>query len=136
MPKRKTDDYEVGYRRPPRNHRWMKGQSGNPKRRPGKSRNMPTLLADALSRPVMIRENGQTRTVAFMDAWVQKIMHGVLNGSVRDQIALMAALHKYIPEAINPMPDVHVTIRYVKSPEATEEEPASEESAPDFAQDD
>jgi hypothetical protein len=32
------DDYEVGYRKPPKKHRFRKGQSGNPKGRPKKQK--------------------------------------------------------------------------------------------------
>jgi hypothetical protein len=41
-----TDDYEVGYKRPPRNTRFCKGQTGNPHGRPKGARNIKTDLAE------------------------------------------------------------------------------------------
>jgi hypothetical protein len=56
-------DETVGYGRPPKQHRFKKGQSGNPKggRRPRKS--FMTLMADALDEKVPIQVAGK-RTMA------------------------------------------------------------------------
>lgn len=115
MSKKNEKDYPVGYGKAPSHTRWQKGKSGNPKGRPKKSKNISTLLSDVLSKPVTIRENGQTRTIPFREAWVQKMAYGVLHGSTRDQIALLAAFDKYVPEAINPDPPwpTEMTVRYV-----------------------
>jgi hypothetical protein len=40
----KEDDYEIGYRRPPRETRFKKGQSGNPK---GRRKKKPASFAEA-----------------------------------------------------------------------------------------
>src|SRR6516164_11142205 len=57
-------DYEVGYRKPPRHTRFNKGQSGNPKGRPGGAKNLSTLLSEALNEPVIVAENGGRRTIS------------------------------------------------------------------------
>ena len=48
MPAEKQDDYEVGYGKPPRHTWFKKGQSGNPRGRPCGSKNLKTLLSEAL----------------------------------------------------------------------------------------
>ena len=101
MSKKKTDsDYEVGYGKPPKEHRFKKGRSGNPKGRTKKKKNMATVMKDLLERPMTIRQNGQERRVTFSEAFVHRLAARSLEGSPRDMIALMKAIHDYMPEAV------------------------------------
>jgi hypothetical protein len=49
MPPDSEGDYEVGYGKPPRETRFAKGQSGNPRGRPSGAKNFATLLREALT---------------------------------------------------------------------------------------
>ena len=68
MPSDNKSDYAVGYGKPPRQTRFRKGQSGNPRGRSPGAKNLKTLLNDALNEPVTGRmhqdltrlENGLT----------------------------------------------------------------------------
>lgn len=44
----RSDDYEIGYGKPPAHSRWVKGQSGNPKGRARGKRGVKTDLARAI----------------------------------------------------------------------------------------
>jgi hypothetical protein len=70
MPPEKTEDYEVGYGKPPRHTRFAKGQSGNPRGRPCGAKNFTTLLEEALDEPVTVTENGGRRKVSKRQAIV------------------------------------------------------------------
>jgi hypothetical protein len=60
------DEYEVGYRKPPRHSRFRKGQSGNPQGKPRGTKNSATLLKRALLESVVIKQNGrQTKATKF-----------------------------------------------------------------------
>ena len=61
MPSGTNGDYQVGYGKPPRNAGFKKGQSRNPRGRPPGSKNLTTLLNDALNEPVTITENGRCK---------------------------------------------------------------------------
>ena len=55
-----SNNYEIGYGRPPVETRFQPGRSGNPKGRPKGSHNFQTLLADELLSRVPVTINGKT----------------------------------------------------------------------------
>jgi Family of unknown function (DUF5681) len=68
-------DYEVGYGKPPHHTRFKPGQSGNPRGRPSGSKNLKTLLGDALNEPVVIADNGGRRRVSKREAIVTQLVN-------------------------------------------------------------
>lgn len=56
------DDDEVGYRKPPRQHRFRKGQSGNPRGRPAGAKGLKTDLNQVLAKIRTIVVNGKEIT--------------------------------------------------------------------------
>ncbi len=82
--------YEVGYGKPPVSTRFVKGQSGNPRGRPRKSKPQPPRLSDAPSdgyleeeayRPVALRENGQGIELPTTQAVVRALAMGAIKGN-------------------------------------------------------
>ena len=67
-------DYEVGYGKPPRHTRFKKGQSGNPRGRPKGSKNLPTLLSEALNESVVVAENGRRRKITMRQAIIKQLV--------------------------------------------------------------
>jgi hypothetical protein len=75
MPADDERDYEVGYGKPPRHTRFELGRSGNPRGRPGGSKNLLTLLNEALSEPVIVVENGRRRKIAKRQAIITQLVN-------------------------------------------------------------
>ena len=73
MPRDKDGDYEVGYGRPPRHTRFVKGRSGNPRGRPPGAKNFTTLLNEALNEGVLVTENGGRRKISKREAIVTQL---------------------------------------------------------------
>jgi uncharacterized protein DUF5681 len=74
-----SHEYPVGYGRPPKETRWKKGQSGNPKRRyPARSRSTVEMIDRFFATPVGITVNGEERKVSTLEAiilqlWLKEI---------------------------------------------------------------
>ena len=71
----------VGYRRPPVNRQFKPGQSGNPRGKPKGSKNFPTMFAEAMSRPVTVRDKkGKIRTLSKQELMVEVMVNKALAG--------------------------------------------------------
>ena len=75
MPPEKEPEYEVGYGKPPRHTRFVKGRSGNPRGRPPGTKNLKTLLSEALNEPVIVTENGGSRKVTKRQAIITQLVN-------------------------------------------------------------
>ncbi len=95
-----SNDYEVGYAKPPKHTQFKKDQSGNPKGRPKGRKNIRTIVKDVLDRTVTITENGRTRRIKFLEAFVRQLAVKALSGSTRDQRMLLKVINDYAPELL------------------------------------
>jgi hypothetical protein len=74
-------DYDVGFKRPPRQHQFRKGQpSANPKGRPRGSRKQTINLHKILMQAVLITNGGRRKKVPFPVAHLQRIMEKAAKG--------------------------------------------------------
>ena len=61
-PRKKASDFKVGYKKPPKGSQFKKGQSGNLKGRPKKSKNANKLVHQLLNEEMPFAENGEQKT--------------------------------------------------------------------------
>ena len=65
----------VGYRKPPQHSRYRAGQSGNPQGRPRGSKNLATLVHQALEEKVVVTEDGRRRKISKRQAIVAQLVN-------------------------------------------------------------
>ena len=82
----------VGYCKPPVHTRFKKGQSGNPKGRRKGQRNVHTVVDEALSQRITIREGNRTRSVTKLDAVILTMISAALKGDAKALASLIALL--------------------------------------------
>ena len=78
-------DYDVGYGRPPRETRFQKGVSGNPRGKRAKARKhtFTKLIASILAETVDVPIDGMTVTLSMMEVIVQRLGEKAAKGSKR-----------------------------------------------------
>jgi hypothetical protein len=83
MPRDNERDYEVGYGKPPRDTRFKRGQSGNPRGRPPGAKNLSTLLNEALNELVVVTENGGRKRISKRRAAFKQLVNDAAKGEWR-----------------------------------------------------
>ena len=85
---------DVGYGRPPKNSRFQKGRSGNPRGRPRKKveTHLTAMVEDAFTEPIPVQVGGKQVTMPAIKAIITKLRNDALNGDLR---AIAAALKLY-----------------------------------------
>ena len=78
-----TRDYDVGYRKPPKNTQFKTGQSGNTKGRPKGSRNMKTDLEEELNEKITITESGKQRKLTKQKVMLKSLFAKAVKGDPR-----------------------------------------------------
>jgi pantoate kinase len=77
------NDYEVGYGKPPKEHRFKKGKSGNPNGRPKGALNIATVIDRVLQEKVVINENGKRKTISKLEASIKQVVNKAASGDMR-----------------------------------------------------
>ena len=88
---------EIGYCKPPIQHRFKKGQSGNPRGRPRGANSMDRLLQEELKRLITISENGKRKKISRGEAIIRQLINKALQGEPRSQ--------KLILDRLTPSPE-------------------------------
>jgi hypothetical protein len=75
-------EHEVGYCKPPRQTRFKKGVSGNPKGRPKAKFNALQSIRDAISAPISATVRGRKKRMTRFDAFLQTLLNQMLKGDL------------------------------------------------------
>lgn len=97
-------DYEVGYRKPPKQHRFRKGVSGNPRGAPSKRRRTPIDVGGVLNEPLTVKNSGVHQKMAPFEISVRRLVerglkHKDLN-AILEFLDLCESLRLLVPPAV------------------------------------
>jgi hypothetical protein len=93
--------YQVGYKRPPRRSRFVKGQSGNPKGRPRGVKNLRTEVIEEMQQKITVREGDRSMKVTKVRALLKSMTNKALKGDVRAMRAAVDLYQSYTRDADN-----------------------------------
>ena len=83
-------DYKIGYGRPPAHTRFRKGQSGNAKGRPKRTKNLKTDLSEELSETIRIREGDREYPISKQRAVLKALVAKAVKGDMRAATSLIS----------------------------------------------
>jgi Family of unknown function (DUF5681) len=85
--------YEVGYRKPPRNTQFQKGQSGNPGGRPRRpAKRLEELALYEAYRTTIVMEDGHAMPMPAIQAVLRSQLQSAASGNVRAQRDILAMI--------------------------------------------
>lgn len=76
-------DYDVGYGKPPKQHQFKPGQSGNPKGGRKPSKTLEDLIFEEAGKKVTVKMGGEATTINKRQALVKSLYAKAINGDLR-----------------------------------------------------
>jgi hypothetical protein len=79
----------IGYKHPPQEHQFRRGQSGNPDGRPKGARNFKSELREELSELIRVREGDREIEVSKQRALAKRLVASAIEGNERASATLL-----------------------------------------------
>ena len=103
-----SGDYEVGYGKPPKNTRFVKGRSGNPKgaqKRAADATDVAAELRKVAEERIEVVIDGKVKRITATEACFVALRNKALKADVQAQKLWIAVMEKYAPDLL--VRDVH-----------------------------
>ena len=88
-------DYEVGYGKPPKHTQFKPGQSGNPRGRPRRTKNIERLIQAELDKVITVTEGGRTKHATKRELIVTQLINRAIKGDSKSLQHLLSHLEKH-----------------------------------------
>lgn len=94
------DDFEVGYRKPPKHSQFQPGQSGNTRGRPKGARNLKAELEEELQERIPIKEDGQQKRVSKQRAMIKILIGKAVQGDTKAANVVIGMVYRLLGDDI------------------------------------
>jgi len=94
-----SNENEVGYGKPPKEFRFEKGRSGNPKGRPKQTKNLKADLTEELKEIIVAREGNRTVKISKQRAVIKSLVAKTVKGDTRAANTLLNAIFRVLDPA-------------------------------------
>ena len=93
--KKPSGDNEVGYGKPPKEHRFPKGRSGNVSGRPKSKKPGSTDISGLLNEPVKVKAGGKVREMGLFEAGLRKRAKRAIDKDLRAILKFVKICEEY-----------------------------------------
>lgn len=127
------DDDPVGYGKPPKKHRFRKGNQMARRRKGKTGQSFEKMLNKKLHEKVNAVRNGRTVRITLLEALLERMVKLATSGSARDLISVLNYVRANLPEALASPGDsgMHIRVTYVAPDPDTPTPPGCLEPPPD-----
>jgi hypothetical protein len=101
-------DEEIGYRKPPKKHRFPKGKSGNPNGRPPKKvapkRSLTEIIEHVLDEELEFEIRGVTKRITYREMICRQLLEKAAEGD-KSALQLLYGVEKHRQPSFEPTPE-------------------------------
>lgn len=101
-----SDEYDVGYGKPPRQHQFKPGNKAAKSRKSAKKAlSMPEILDRALRTRRKIKRGGQVIDMAVAEILSERLVQTISTGNPRELALVVGLIERYLPDALASTPE-------------------------------
>ena len=89
-----SNNYEIGYGKPPKKNQFQKGQSGHPEGRPKGAKNLKTDLDEELRELIDLNEGGVRKRVSKRRAMLKSVTAKAVQGDTRAAAIIIEMIYR------------------------------------------